>query len=247
LSLLGAFRPGDESVTLAELARRAELPQPTALRLLRELTDWGALVRTPSGGYQIGLKLFHIGMLAPQQRGLREVALPFMQDLFEVTKENILLGVLSGTQVLYVEKIKGRSSAPAVTRSGGTLPAYVTAIGKVLLAYGPDEVRDRACSRELRQYTDHTIKDGDALRRELELTRLRGYAVADQELRPSRVAVAAPVFNHLGEAVAGISVMGHSHTMDVGRVAPAVQTTALALSRQLGLESQPRRSRRPAN
>lgn len=146
-----------------------------------------------------------------------------MQDLFEVTKENVLLGVLSGTQVLYLEKIMGRNSAPALTRSGGTLPAYATAIGKVLLAHGPDEIRDRVCARELRQYTESTIRDGAALRRELELVRLRGYAVADQELRRSRVAVAAPVLNHIGVAVAGISVMGHAHTIDLDRLAPAVQ------------------------
>ena len=248
LSLLGAFSPGDEALTLTELARRTELPQPTALRLLRSLTDWGALDRTASGSYQIGLKLFHIGMLAPAQRGLREVALPYMQDLFDVTKENVLLGILEKGSVLYIEKIKGQNSAPAVTRSGAVTPPpapwprtlHVTAIGKVLLAFGPEDEREEACNRPLRQYTSATLKDGDALRKDLAGVRERGFAVADQELRPGRVAVAAPVLNYANAAVAGLSVMGQAHNIDVSRVAPAVLTAARSLSRQLGM--QPHRS-----
>jgi DNA-binding IclR family transcriptional regulator len=242
LSLLGAFRPGDEALTLTELSRRTSLPQPTALRLLRELTDWGALERTPSGRYQVGLRLFHVGMLAPAQRSLREVALPFMQDLFEVTKENVLLGVLENKSVLYLEKIMGKNSASALTRSGGVLPAHATAIGKVLLAYGPEEEREDACHQPLQQFTSATLKDGDELRRDLAEVVERGYAVAAQELRPGRVAVAAPVLNYAGAPVAGLSVMGQARIIDVARLAPAVQTAAFSLSRQLGM--QPRLSRR---
>jgi DNA-binding IclR family transcriptional regulator len=243
LSLLGAFRPGDDALTLTELARRTDLPQPTAWRLLRELTEWGALERTPSGKYQVGLRLFHVGMLAPAQRSLREVALPYMQDLFDVTKENVLLGVLEKQSVLYLEKIMGQNSASALTRSGGTLPAYATAIGKVLLAFGSEEAREEACSQPLRQFTSATLKDGDELRRDLAEVVERGYAVANQELRPGRVAVAAPVLNYAGVTVAGLSVMGQAHNMDVPRLAPAVQTAAFSLSRQLGLQPRPTRRR----
>lgn len=244
LSLLGAFSPGDEALTLTELAQRTGLPQPTALRLLRALTDWGALERTDAGAYQIGLKLFHIGMLAPAQRSLREVALPFMQDLFDVTNENVLLGVRENRSVLYVEKIKGKNSASALTRSGGVLPMHATAIGKVLLAFGPEDRREEACSEPLRQFTSATLKDGDALRRDLAEIRERGYAVADQELRPGRVAVAAPVLNYAREPVAGLSVMGQARNIEVSRVAPAVMTAALSLSRQLGMQAHRSRSRR---
>lgn len=241
LSLLGAFQPGDEALTLTELARRTGLPQPTALRLLRELTTWGAVERTSTGAYQIGLRLFHVGMLAPSQRTLREVALPLMQDVFAVTKENVLLGVLENNSVLYVEKIRGQRSAPALTRSGGLLPAHATASGKVLLAFGSEESREEACSRPLRQYTSRTLTDGDALRRELVDVRERGYAVADQELRSGRVAVAAPVLDYAGTAIAGLSVMGNAPSIDVVRLAPVVRTAAMSLSRQLRLQPHPER------
>jgi DNA-binding IclR family transcriptional regulator len=242
LSLLSAFSPGDEALTLTELAQRTGLPQPTALRLLRALTDWGALDRTAAGSYQIGIRLFQIGMLAPAQRSLREVALPYMQDLFQVTRENVLLGVHDSGSVLYVEKVKGQNSASALTRLGGRLPMHVTAIGKVLLAFGPEEAREAACRQPLRQFTSATLKDGEALREDLAKARDRGYAVANQELRPDRVAVAAPVLNYAGVPVAGLSVMGQARNIDVSRVAPAVLTAALSLSRQLGnASSRPRR------
>lgn len=241
LSLLGAFQPGDEALSLTELARRTGLPQPTALRLLRELTTWGALDKTSTGTYQIGLRLFHVGMLAPSQRTLRELALPLMQDLFTVTKENVLLAVLENNSVLYVEKIRGQRSASPVAQSGGLLPAHATANGKVLLAFGSEDAREQACNRPLRQYTSRTLKDGDALRRELVEVRERGYAVADQELRPGRVAVAAPVLDYAGTAIAGLSVMGDARNIDVARLAPAVRTAATSLSRQLRLQPHPGR------
>lgn len=241
LSLLGAFQAGDEALTLTELAQRTGLPQPTALRLLRELTTWGAVERTSTGAYQIGLRLFHVGMLAPSQRTLREVALPVMQDVFTVTKENVLLGVRENGSVLYVEKIRGQRSASALTRSGGLLPAHATAIGKVLLAFGSEESREEACAQKLRQYTGRTLKDGDALRRELIDVRERGYAIADQELRAGRVAVAAPVLDYAGTAIAGLSVMGNARSIDVVRLAPVVRTAAMSLSRQLRLQPHPER------
>lgn len=235
ISVLAAFHPGDEALTLTEIARRTDLAAATALRLIRELVQEGMLERTEEGAYRIGMRLFRIGMLAPAQRGLREVALPFMQDLFQVTKENILLSVLdSDGYVLYLEKLKGRMSASALTRSGGRLPAYATATGKAILAHSDPAVIDAVCNNGFEAFTRQTISSREELLKDLELVRRRGYAVAQSELREGRVAVGAVVVNHDRSTIAALAVMGAASNIDILRVAPAVRTAALALSRRLG-------------
>lgn len=235
MSILTAFRPGDQALTLSELAARTDLPLATVLRLTRELTKESMLERTPAGTYRIGLRLFQIGNLAPASRGLREAALPIMQDLYAVTRENVLLSVLnSADQVLYVEKLRGRDSATALTRSGGVLPPYATATGKVILAHSPAAVVDRVCAAGFVAYAERTIRDADEFRAQLEQIRQQGYAVADQEIVPGRRAVAALVSNRDRSLLAGLGVMGATERISVERLAPAVRTAALALSRRLG-------------
>src|SRR5262245_33556755 len=82
LAILGAFDPGHRSLTLTEIARRAGLAPPTAHRLVGELAAWGALRRDGTGRYVIGRRLWDLGLLAPVQSGLREIASPFLQDIY---------------------------------------------------------------------------------------------------------------------------------------------------------------------
>ena len=117
-------------LTLGELAQRTGLPVSTTYRLVSELVDWGGLERVEGGGYRVGLRMWEIGALAPRGETLREVALPFMSDLYEATLENVHLAVLDGAEVLYVEKLTGRRAMPVRTRRGGRLPLHATAVGQ---------------------------------------------------------------------------------------------------------------------
>jgi DNA-binding IclR family transcriptional regulator len=102
VALLTAFDDTHPRLTLTELARRAGLPLATVHRLAGELTTLGMLTRTPSGHYVIGRTHWHIGLLAPMQTGLREVAAPFLQDHYAATLATIHLAVRDGTRVLYL-------------------------------------------------------------------------------------------------------------------------------------------------
>src|SRR6266516_5207327 len=95
LRLLDAFGSGDTTLTLTELAERTGLPKPTAYRLLSQLVAWGGLERDGCA-YRIGMKLFVLGQRVPLQRRLRDAALPYLEDLYEATHENIHLSVLDG-------------------------------------------------------------------------------------------------------------------------------------------------------
>jgi DNA-binding IclR family transcriptional regulator len=236
LRLLDAFGPGDAELSLTQLAERTGLPKATAYRLLGELVAWGGLERT-GRGYRLGLGLFVLGQRVTRQRELRDAALPYLEDLYEATHENVHLAVLDGIHTLFLEKVSGRRSMPIASRVGGRMPVYCTATGRVLLAYGPPGLLDQVMEAGLVRYTPRTVVQTGLLRQELDRTRERGYGVNHEELEVGVSAVAAPVFDHRRRVIASISITGHAHRLDVERLAPAVRTAGFSLSRELSRET----------
>jgi DNA-binding IclR family transcriptional regulator len=232
MALLTAFRPGEEELTLAELARRAGVPKPTAHRLLAELAGWNIVERTERG-HRLGMRLFELGQLAPLQRGLREAAAPFLADLFEATHETVHLAVPDGVDVVYVQKLPGRRGPRIDSRVGGRMPAYCTGVGKALLAFGPPERLAAALTAGLPRRTPRTVIAPGLLRQELTRVRADGVAEEHEESTIGIACVAAPVLDASGLAVAAISITGWANRMDTTRLAPAVRTAALGLSRVL--------------
>lgn len=236
LTLLDAFGPADVELTLAELSARTGLPRPTAHRLVAQLVAWGGLERTDSG-YRLGMSLFVLGQRVPRQRGLREAARPYLEDLYEATHENIHLTVFDATDTLFLEKLTGRQSMPIVSRVGGRLPAYCTASGKVFLALGPPGYLRRVIDGGLTRLTPRTVVMPGLLRRDLARTLDRGYGINREESETGVVAVAAPVHDHRRRVIAAISIAGAAHRLDLERLAPAVRTAALSLSREMARET----------
>jgi hypothetical protein len=117
LSLLAAFDAGRRRLTLAELSRRSGMPVSTTLRLATRLVGWGALERDERGRYCIGLRLLEVASLAPRGHGLRQVALPFMGDLAEVTRQHVQLGVRDGGQATLIERLSAHQATPSAVRS----------------------------------------------------------------------------------------------------------------------------------
>ncbi len=162
LGLLGAFDPEHRRLTLSELAERAELPVPTAHRLVGELVQWGALSRTASGEYVVGRRLWDLGLLAPVQTGLRQVASPYLHDLYGATLATVHLAVRDGTEVLYLDRLSGHASVPVVSTIGSRLPMHATGVGKVLLAHAPPAVQAEVLA-DLTRVTPYTIdQPGDS-------------------------------------------------------------------------------------
>jgi len=230
--ILDAFGPDDAELTLAELARRSDIPKPTVLRIAAALTEWGALERT-EGGYRLGVRLFELGGLSRRQRRFRDVALPFMEDLYEATHETVHLAVLEGTTTLIVEKIAGHRPLPVPSRVGGRGPAYCTALGKAILAFSPPAVVDAVIDAGLARWTPYTIVVPTLLRDHLAEISRAGVAYEREESTTGVVCAASPVFGRRREVIGGISVAASIHRMSPERLAPAVRTAALSLSRVL--------------
>lgn len=232
LSILGAFDERNPRLTLSEIADTAGLPVSTAHRLLGELQAWDAVERDTDGRYVIGRRLWKVGTLAPVARELREASLPAMQDLYEATHETIHLGVRDDLDVLYIDKIRGHSGVDVPSRVGGRLPLSSTGLGKTLLAFSRDDIVSQVVSRPLRRLTDHSIVDPKALEGELAQIRSAGVGYDHEEATPGVSCVAAPVLVK-GEPVAAISITVPTSHLQPARLAPAVKTAALGLSRTL--------------
>jgi DNA-binding IclR family transcriptional regulator len=234
LAILDAFTPERPELSLSELADRTALTLPTLHRRAAELVAWGALERTVSGRYRIGLRLWEVGTLAPRGVGLRDRALPFLEDLYVVTRQNVQLAVREGLELVFVERISGHGAVPVLTRVGGRFSLHATGVGLALLAHAPADTQEAAIRGRLPAYTRFTITDGERLRRELAEVRRRGYAVSDRMVTEDALSVAAPVHGSQGEVVAAVSLVTSAADAQPHMLAPVVRTAARGISRALG-------------
>lgn len=232
LALLGAFDETHRRLTLTELARRADLPVPTAHRLIGELTARGALARTPSGEYVVGRRLWSLGVLAPVQTGLLEAAAPFLHDLYAATLATVHLAVRDGTEVLYLDRLSGRRSVPVVSTVGSRLPLYPTGVGKVLLAHAPEPVQAEVLS-SLKRITPHTITQPARLRAQLDRARSDGYATTVEEMTLGACSVGVPVRRNDAEVVAALGIVVPSLRRDRPRLVAALQVAAHGIGRSI--------------
>lgn len=233
LALLAAFDPASSGLTLSELARRADLSLPTAHRRVAELVEWGALERGAEGRFYIGLRLWEVGSLAPRGLGLRELAMPVLEDLYEITHENVQLAVREGLEVVFVERIAGRHAVPVLTRVGGRFALHATGVGLVLLANAPASVQEEVLASPLKRYTDMTITDPRHLRRILAAVRSNGYAVSDRQVTLDSFSVAAPVLAPDASVAAAVSLVVAFARADEFALSPLVRTAARGISRAL--------------
>ncbi|SFW81531.1 IclR family transcriptional regulator [Amycolatopsis australiensis] len=231
-ALLEAFRPGDERLGVSELARRTGLAKTTVHRLVGHLTGTGLLERE-DGAVRLGLRLFEIGQLASPRRGLVEAARPYLADLREATRNTVHLAILEGTEVVYLDVLRGPDAPTLPSRIGGRFPAHATGVGKAILAFSPEPVVTKVIDAGLPRLSARTITAPGLLRRQLTRVREEGVALEREESGVGVVCAASPLLDARGVAVAAVSISGWANRMRTERVAPAVRTVALALTRTL--------------
>ncbi|GGW48113.1 MULTISPECIES: IclR family transcriptional regulator [Streptomyces] len=234
LSVLAAFDHAHPALSLTDISRRAGLTLTTAHRLVSALTEWGALERDASGTYHVGLRLWEVAALAPRGLALRQAALPYLEDLYEATHENVQLAVRDGSEVVYTEWLSGHSAVGVRIRVGARWPLHVTGVGLALLAHSPPEVQEAYCEAPLAACTDHTLTDPVRLRRVLAEVRRTGVAVSSRQVTDDALSVAAAVHGADGAVVAAVSVVVPYADARVPVLVPAVRLAARGISRALG-------------
>jgi IclR family transcriptional regulator, pca regulon regulatory protein len=214
--VMEAFTSQEPDLTIAEVARRADMDNATAFRLLNTLVEIGYVNRVPdTRKFRLALKVLDLGFNAIARSDLRTCARPILRSLVGEINEAASVGVLDGAEVVYVERIQaGLARLGVDVRIGNRVPAYSTAIGHAILAWLPQPTQISILqSQPRKQLTATTPTDLDELLARLEQVKRRGYAISDQEMVSGLYVLAAPILDTDGIPLAALSI-----------AAPAFQT-----------------------
>jgi IclR family pca regulon transcriptional regulator len=243
LAILACFTPEQPWMRLADIADGLGLSRSTTHRYATTLVALGFLEQGESRKYRLGLKVIDLGMAMLNSTGLREHAHPYLEELRKRSSYTVNLAVLDGTEILFVDCLRsrrrGQSKFDLALAPGSRLPAYCTAMGKLLLGNLPEaEQSERIAEMELRKRGPNTITSKKTLREELEEVQASGFAVNDEELAAELFAIAAPVRNEAREVVAAVNLAADSSMISlselVDALSPHLISTADRVSARLG-------------
>jgi len=207
LDVLELFLDARHGLTAPEVVRRTGLPRTTVHELLTTLTERKYLRREDqSATYHLGLSVFRLGNAFAERLDLHAVGQRMAQAVALDCDETVHVGMLEGSDVVYLCKVDSTQSVRMVSRMGGRVPASCTAVGKALLAYLPDAERKRLLGKGLAKLTPSSITEPHVLANQLDQIRLTGLAYESGESNPDVSCVAAPVRDHTGAVVAAMSI-----------------------------------------
>ncbi|NLM43446.1 MAG: IclR family transcriptional regulator [Clostridiales bacterium] len=238
IMIMNCFTDEEPELRLQEICDRLDLNKSTAHGILNTLKHHGLMEQDPeTQKYRLGLNLLVLGGKVLNRLDIRTVASPIIKDVCGKTDETVHLGILDGTEVVYIDKQESSQSMRLFTAIGTRYPAYCTGIGKAILAFLPIEDQAKRIPDQLNRFTANTLKDKREVMEHLKLVKQTGYAIDDEENMEGLRCVGAPIFNHTGKVVAAVSVAGPSIRMTKERlpmIADLLCESAEEISRRLG-------------
>jgi DNA-binding IclR family transcriptional regulator len=237
LALVELVADSDRPLRLVDLVEAGGMPRPTALRLLDVLCRAEVLRVDGEGRYTLGARVAAWGQSFLDRLDLRSQAVDLMEQLVDISGETCFLGVVDRQQVLYLAAVNSPQPVRPAARPGFRNPLHCTGIGKVLLSGMTDAEMLELLAEPLERRTENTLTTSADVLIQIALVRERGYAIDEIENEEGVRCVAAPVRDHTGAVVAGLSVSAPAYrfsTEDVYRLAPEVLRVTAELSRRLG-------------
>jgi len=204
--LLEVLAKNGLEIGVIELCRKTALPKGTVHRLLGTLKNLGYIDQNPTNRkYRLTIKILKLGFPVTDNIGISHLK-PFMKNLSQKFNETVNLAILDKDEIIYLYSNGGDNTLKFDLKIGSRQPAYCAALGRVLLAYLPEEEIDRYLQRlELKAYTPFTITDKDKLKKELKEIRKREYAFIKEEYMLGVFCVAVPIKNFQGDICIGMS------------------------------------------
>jgi DNA-binding IclR family transcriptional regulator len=229
---------GSKPTSVAELSVALDVHPTTALRLVQSLRKSHFVQLLDDGRYSLGPALISLGHQALESSDLRTLARPFLSELNAATTETVHMAALMGTDILYVDKVAAQHAVRIESRVGHVVLKHCTGVGKAILSCLSEvELEAQYKTIDFRRFTPTTITTREALDRELELTRERGYSIDDEEHEAEICCVAVPVWSAGGEVMGSISVSAPESRMSLPRLLeylPDIQKAASGVSSRLG-------------
>jgi len=234
LLTLVASHPG---LGVTDLARRSGNTKARAFRLLVTLEECGFVRQNPQdASYTLGYAAVTLGLAAQEQISLVKVANVHLAALGKEFNENLAILVRDGLESVVIVKWDCSHELRTINDIGRRRPLHVGASGKVLLAHAPVEIQKAVMSGELQRLTTNTIMAKSKLSKEMGKALELGYSVSDSEAVGDVIALAAPVFDSLGQCIASLSMsMPKSRAPEsIDAQVTSLKATAQKISRDLG-------------
>lgn len=237
LRVLQAFSYLEPTLGVSELSRRLGIGKSSVHRILQTMCAEKFVVKTADGRYRLGFALYEIGQLVVHGLRLRQVAHPFLERLRFATNEAVHLGVLEGSQVVYIERMESAPTIAMFDRIGQRMPAHVTSSGKCLLAWASPDRIDTVLADGLPRRAPRTITSESLFRLVLDEVRANGYSISVEESERNTASIGAPVRGSDGSVIAAVSVVGSTARINeagVARLVPLIRKTAARISEGMG-------------
>ena len=248
LNILRLFKRSRPQITPPEMARELRIPRSTVHRLVLTLEELGFLQRVDgAGAYALGPAVLTIGYEYLAALDIVQLSNPVLARLHKETNLSTHLAVRNGAEIVYLSRHTQRATAISNVTVGTSLPAHATVMGRVMLAdLSSTELRALYVKETLPPYTEQTPTTRAALEALLIEDRRRGYAVSTSFFEPGVTAVAAPVHDRSGRAVAAINVTAVDATLEArqlhGELKDRVLAAATEISSMLGAPAERRAS-----
>lgn len=240
LELLSATPHG---LSLAQLASQTKVPKSTLFRILRTLLQHSIIVEDPERKiFSLGMRLLGWGNVALARIDVKTIARPHLVKLAHEARESFYLALLDHDEVILVDRVDTPEIWKMVTRLGHRSPFHCTATGLVLVADMQNAAIDMMIARHgLKKFTSTTITNSARLKKRLKEVRELGYSIVDGEYKPDLCAVAVPIWDHAGKAVASLmtaipSVRSGKDKKLVENLIGLLKREAELISREIGYE-----------
>ncbi len=239
LSILETLLQENSPISVTEISERLGIYPSTVHRILDTLKYWGYVEQDPdTQKYQLGLKVLELGMAKLHQMDLVKETTPYLKELVSQCDETVHLGVLENGEVLYVAKEEPSQTIRMVSYVGRRAPVHCTALGKVLLAYLPEEERKEILSKKgFPHLTENTITSKKELEKELYKVKEQGFALDRGEHEKDVRCIATPIRNHQGKVLAALSISAPAFRIDIdaqNHLWKALIQTSKKISKRLG-------------
>ncbi|PZX02891.1 IclR family transcriptional regulator [Psychrobacillus insolitus] len=239
MQLLQLFTDNSPEWSLTELAKEKSLNISHTQRLINTLTAYGYLEKHPiSKKYRLGLAIVRLSGVLTTTMEIYKEARPVLLELLEKYNENIHIGILEETNVLYLDKLDSLFSTRLASHIGKRNPAYCTGCGKVLLAYKSaprqQELLRKIHDNGFEQFGSKTVQTIEELKKDLDIIIKKGYSVSTDELSDGLTSIAAPILDFSESVIAAISITGPSNKVTTLNHINDLVTYSKIISEKLG-------------
>jgi IclR family transcriptional regulator, pca regulon regulatory protein len=218
LSVIRSFSRDAPALTLTEVADRTGLTRAAARRFLLTLKDLG-YVESDGRLFSLRPRVLELGYSYLSSLPVWEVARPYLEELADEVRETTSASVLDGTDIVFVVRVETKRIMSMTLGVGSRLPAWATAMGRVLLADLSDERLDDYFGRAtLAPLNERTVTDEKKLRRIVADAREHGWTLVDQEVEEGVRSLAVPLRSPEGRTEAALTVCSHAFRVSVERV-----------------------------